>query len=362
MSEPEVVIEETSPHGNLEAIIEQDARVAHFYLRSPVHEDFGLKICWVRNLSEAPDVLDVEGMEQGIPPMLPREFCAHPEGQAPLDPARLRLVWFPEGDGVALLEDGEMLAAIPAWGGMKGFSGYARDCMGQSSLCWKLEDSTDFNNRIAAAERYWDEWDQGKSPWPACQDAFLGAYENVLGPHTRYFAIDGGKWPPKALVRFDRADCTFLLTLGISLRPQPAVEMYYEEPADFRRVEFAACFASGVSDEVISGFAGYLSGQSSLPWDQFSFIAHGHTIRCDAFTKDAALCGFTSILLIDTPRCAPGLNPPRIGGEKVSLLWAVPVTSEEQQIAEREGSKEIIKRFPRDLPVHMIGARTPNNA
>lgn len=357
MREPEVILEETSPHGNLEAIVEQDDRVAYLYLRSPEGEDFGLKNCWIRNLSKAPDAMDTEGMRQGIPPMLPKEFCPYPNGQQALNPERLRLVWFPEGDGVALMEDDEMLAAIPAWGGMKGFSGYARDCIGESSLCWKLEDPTEFHARISAAERFWLEWDGEESPWDACQDAFLAAYESVLGPHSRYYTIDGGHWPPKALVRFDRPECTYLLTLGISLRPQPAVEMYYEEPADFRRFEFAACVSREVKDETISSLAGYLSGQSSLPWHQFTFFAHGHTIGCDAFAGDEMLRDFTSVLLVDSPPSAPELNPPRIDSERVSLLWTIPVTSGEGQIAERDGSKVIIEGFPTNWPLHMIGGR-----
>ncbi|MBN8457924.1 MAG: suppressor of fused domain protein [Verrucomicrobia bacterium] len=362
MTEPEVVLEEASPHGNLEAIIEQDDRVAHLYLRSPEYEDFGLKTCWIRNLTKAPDTLDVEGMRRGIPPMLPKEFCMHPQGREKLNPDRLRIVWFPEGDGVALLEDDEMLAAIPSWSGFKGFSGYARDCTGQSSLCWRLDDLNEFNARISAAERFWRQWDGDASPWPACQDTFMAAYEAVLGPHSRYFAIDGGYWPPKALVRFDLPDCTYLLTMGISLRPQPAVEMYYEDPVDFRRFEFAACLSREVKDGTISSLASYLSGQSTLPWHQFTFFAHGHTIRCEAFAGDDSLRGFTSVLLINCPASAPELNPPRIDGERVSLLWTIPITSEEQKLAERDGSRTIIDHFPRSSPLHMIGRRTPITA
>lgn len=359
MNEPDIVMEETSPHGNLQAIVEQDDRVAHLYLRAPEDDDFGLKTCWVRNVSKAPETLDVKGMQRGIPPMLPKEFCLHPQGREALDPDRLRLVWFPEGDGVALLEDDEMLAAIPAWGGTKGFSGYARDCKGESPLCWKLADPTEFHARISAAERFWDAWDQELSPWPACQDAFMAAYESVLGPHARYFSIDGDRWPPKALVQFDRLEGTYLLTLGISVRPQPAVELHYEEPADFRRFEFGACFAPGFDARTISRFASYLSGQSSLPWQHFTFLAHGHTVPCDAFAGDATLRDFTSVLLVDAPSSAPELNPPRMDGEKVSLLWAVPVTSAEQQLAEQEGSKAVLEKIQGTWPVHVIGGRKP---
>lgn len=359
MSDPIVVLEAVSPHGNLEAIVEQDDRVANLYVRSPESAAFGLKVCWVRNLAEAPATLDVAGMREGIPPMLPKEFCAFPEGQEALDPDRLRLVWFPEGDGVALMEDDEMLAAIPAWAGTKGFSGYARDCIGKSTLCWKLGDPTHFKARIASAERFWQQWDE--SPWPACQEAFMAAYESVLGPHSRYFAIDGGNWPPKALVRFDRPEGTYLLTLGISLRPQPAVEMYCEDPADHRRFELGACLSWEVADETISRLARYMASQSALPWQQFSFLGHGHTVPCDAFADDEMLRDFTSILLVDSPASAPELNPPRIDGEKVSLLWTVPITAEEQQMAEKDGSKNLIERFPTGWQLHVIGRRAPQN-
>ncbi len=357
MSEPDIVLQETSPHGNLEAIIEQDDRVAHFYLRSPTCDDFGFKSCWIRNLAPAPAELDAEGLRSGISPMLPREFCLFPEGQTPLDPSRLRLVWFPENDGAALLEDNEMIAAIPSWAGEKGFEGYARDCIGQSSLCWKLEDPTIFNDRIAAADRYWNAWDEKEGPWPNCQDAFLAAYENALGPHSRYFAIDGDNWPPKALIRIDTKSHSYLLTLGISLCPQPAIEMHYDDPSDYRRFEFAACFSKEISDETIMAFASYLSAQSTLPWKQFTFFGHGHTVQCNTFSSDPVLSAFSSVILVNSPTNAPEINTPRIDGEKVSLLWTVPITAEEQQLAEKYGSQELLKKFPEMNFPHTIGAR-----
>jgi hypothetical protein len=151
MSEPEVLLHDVSPHGNLEAVVEQDHRVAHLYLRATENEDFGLKTCWVRNLAAAPDALDVAGMREGMAPMLPKEHCAYPQGQPPLDADRLRLLWLPEGDGVVLLEDDEMLAIIPGWSGYKGFEGYARDCVGTGPLCWKLETDDAWDQRISDA-------------------------------------------------------------------------------------------------------------------------------------------------------------------------------------------------------------------
>lgn len=82
--EPEIVLSEISPHGNFEAIVEQDDRVAFLYLNPKEKEFIEMKSCWVRNLRKAPEALEAKNMQKGIPPMLPKEFCQHPEGQPPL--------------------------------------------------------------------------------------------------------------------------------------------------------------------------------------------------------------------------------------------------------------------------------------
>ncbi len=352
MSDPSIVIEEMSPHNNILAHVEQDDRVAYLYLKAPQNEEFGIKSCWIRNLSEAPEQLDVEGMRAGIPPMLPRDSCAQPSGQKPLRGEHLRLVWFPEGDGVALLEGNEILAAIPAWGGLNGFSGYARDCVGESSFCWKLDDDNDFTTRITIAEDYWAAWNNhDNSPWSKCQDTLLDEYQRVLGEYSRYFAIDGNQWPPKALVRFDIEDLTYLLTLGVSLRPQPAVEMSYDDPSDYRRIEFGACFCRAVSDDTIMAFASYLSGQSSYPWEGFTFFGNGHTIGCDILSQEPKLKHFTFLLLKEHFPGTPPLEIPSVDGEKVTLLWTVPITRSEQELAEKQGSETLMQQITDRLPI-----------
>jgi len=265
----------------------------------------------------------------------------------------------PEGDGVALLEDEGFLAVIPPWSGEDEFPGYARDCVGQSPVCWELEDPSEINDRIAKADRYWSAWEQDDTPWPHCQEAFMDAYETVLGKHSGYYAIDGGRWPPKAVARFDGPDRTYLLTLGVSLRPQPSVDMHCAEPADFQRIELAACLSSETSGGTVTRLGGYLSSWAAIPWEQFTFLAHGHTIRCDGLSDDPVLRKFTAVLLVEAPRGAPDFDTPSTGGERVSLLWVVPITSVEQQIAERGGSEELLQRFPAEWALHVLGDRAP---
>ncbi len=353
MKEPQVVLDDTSPHGNLQAIVEQDERVAYLYVRALQREDLGTRSCWLRNLAPAPEELDRDGMEEGIPPMLPREHCLHPEGMAPLDATRLEIVWFPEGDGIALLEDGKPLAVIPSWGITGDFPGYARDARGESMLGWGLSGAEAIPERVRAAITWW----RNGSPWKECQDAFLAEYERVLGPRSRYFAIDGQRWPNKAMVRTDTKEGSYLLTLGISLRPQPQVELHYEDPADLRRFEFAACLVPGTDEQTIMQLARYLSGQSNLPWENLTFLGNGHTVPCDAFSEDPGLRHFTAVLLVDHPPGAPEINPLRMDGDRVMLLWVVPITEAERQLIVEERSAEFIERFPADWPLHVIAKR-----
>jgi hypothetical protein len=259
---------------------------------------------------------------------------------------------------VALLEDGEMLALIPPWGFSMQFPGYARDAIGESRLCWKLEDSSDIDKRIAAAQRYWKAWEENAvSLWQNCQRPFVAEYERVLGPHDRYFAIDDDYWPPKAIIQCDHDEGTYLLTLGVCLRPQPQVELHYEDPADFRRIEIAACLAPDLKEESIDRVAQYISGQATLPWSRLTFLGHGHTVPCSAFADDPDLRHFTAVLLVDHPPGAPEINPPRMEGERVALLWMIPITDAERQMIVEKKSAEFMKAFPADWPLHVIAKR-----
>lgn len=144
MSDARMLIESESPNGNVTAFAEDDSRCVYFYLQGAPGTEFGVRSCWVRNLLKAPLELDVAGMRRGIAPLLPAKECRHPDGAVPLDSAKLEIVWFEEGDAAALLHAGEILAVIPAWSGVDGFEGYARDCSAQSDLCWPLEPARDY--------------------------------------------------------------------------------------------------------------------------------------------------------------------------------------------------------------------------
>jgi len=77
------------------------------------------------------------------------------------------------------------------------------------------------------AESYWRKWND-KEFWPSIQSSQISQLEKVFGRPSKYYAIDGGRWPPKAMMRFAWKDRTVLVTVGVAPRPQPNVEMATE--------------------------------------------------------------------------------------------------------------------------------------
>lgn len=359
MDETQTLLQEVSPDGNLEVAVDQDARVVHMYLRAPNNDGFGLKSCWVRNLTAAPENLDVLAMRDGQPPLLPARFCAHPNGQPALNAQDLQIVWFPEGDGVALFEQDELLAAIPGWSEKGGFHGYARDCRGEGPLCWELGAENAMHRRIAEARRYWAKWDRTEELWPRVQERLMAEYERALGRHSRYFAIDGGAWPPRGLALFEARDRVYLLTIGLSIRPQPVVEMYTKTPEEVRRIELGACFDRSVSMAAVKAFASYMSSLASLPWQQITFLGDGHTVGCDVFGNEDGLQPFSAVLLAKQAQETPEVVMPQFGIDRVPLLWCVPITAAERELAESSGSRALISRFSGGLPPVMVKPREP---
>ena len=351
----EILAEAMSPNGNMMAIVQATPQSVHFYLNARPDTNFGMRAVWVRNLAAAPAGFDKEQLQRGEPPMMPAATCAHPHGAPPLDREKLRVVWFEEGDSAALFEGDEMLAAIPPWSGMNGFHGYARDCTGQSPLAWPLREATAVYERVARAEEFLKSWEPGRAHWPAVQEALLGAYERVLGKHTRYWGIDGGEWPPKAVASFETESAVVLLTLGVSIRPMPKVELAFEDPQPHRRIELGFAFERNmVDDGMIRDAVAYMSGQSNLPWHFYTWLGVGHTVQCEPCPAGGE---FAAVVLVKDPRGAPAIAMPTYRGDPVNLLWMTPITTAEWKVAQERSSGEVLKRLQACGPIWPHGPR-----
>lgn len=339
----EILVEEVSPFGNLQAVVEVTEGVIYMYLWSDEQTDFSTKTVWVRNLSPAPAELDVNAMKEGLPPLNPASSCRHPQGLDAPNAEDLSVVWLPEGNGVALFESHEILAIIPPWGGQKGFDGYARDQIGEGPLAWELLPDNLLYQRFADAQSYWDAWSEDDF-WVSIRDPLMKQVEQTLGPHSNYYAIDGGQWPPKALIRITTGNATVLVTIGVSLVPQPNVELSTDTPQPYRRIELGAILPLDWSDEEVMKFAANLSGNSTHPWQSYTWLGPGHTITFPGWRNSE----FDSALLVhDHPQFERVPVGPVLG-DPVNILWYLPITRKERELATEQGSQTLLESLPAD--------------
>lgn len=339
MSEPRIRKEEVGPNGNLRASVEDDGRSVHLYLEGMTEDHpFGVRSCWVRNLRPAPALIEAERMQAGLAPMLPARNCVDPEAGRPLRPDDLEFLWFESGDGVALLEKGEVLAVIPPWSGKAGFAGYARDCALASPLCDPLgapeHDHHGIFARLARAAAFWESWDH--NPWPRIQEGLMRALEAALGPHTRYFSTSPEVFPPRSLTLFEKEGARVAVTGGMSLRPQPRAT----GPS---RIELGLAWEPKADDP--TPLLSYVSGQATLPWDRYLFLDDGHTIGLVPGAQGEIAPHFRAMLLWEDPPGAPAIELPPFEDEAVRLLWMVPITESELELLREKGADALKERL-----------------
>lgn len=333
----ETVLFEHSPLGNLDAIVEQDGRVVYFYLSGP--DPFGVRACWVRNLVPGPLALSQSDLEQGLPPVLPRLHCqTNQPGVAP-QADELEVVWFTEGNGAALLERGELLAVLPPWSGLEGFHGYARDCASENEICWPLPDTATLKQRIQLAQQHWELWRSG-APFSQLQPQQLAGYAERFGASFKYFSIDGQKFPPRGLAAFRDDEATTLATVGMSLLPQPNVELAVENPVLQRRVELALRIphieGDKLSEERLMGLAGQLGGLAAAPWRSWTWFGQQHTCEFE-FDSSRKQAVFVRADSWKKESHADDWQLPVAFQERVSLLFVVPLSAAQYTAVQSRG-------------------------
>ena len=342
-TEPEAILFETSPFGNIDAIVQHDNRVIYFYLHGHTIDGqnrYGVRAVWVRNLIEAPYVLDEDEARAGIAPMLPRTCCKQTKPEPMLDSDQLEIIWFEEGNGAALrlketnANPAETLAVIPPWSGLEGFHGYAAGCAAESPLCWPMPDNQRLVQRIDAAAEFWQACESDNHPFSDLQPQILTAYQHTFGnsdeneaDHGRYFSIDGGKFPPRGLVQFERTGV--IATVGLSLCTQPAVELFTENPTEYRRIELAVQLKSEqmADSEFVESVSRQVSSLAAHPWRNLTWFGPGHTCGLKGVVEDSA----SALLVRDDQRNSSSpVNLPAFRGDPVHLLWLVPITADQQ--------------------------------
>ena len=243
-TEPEVLVEEWSPVADIQAVVEKTDKNYYFYLWvNAQSEEPEMRACWICNRVPAPGSVKEAFEAEGESPCMPVDFVAHDPKGMELDADSLSIEWFEEGDAAAVLSDGRIIAVIPCFSGYNGFYGYSAFAKGTGPFAWELTEAYPRYEKEAEAGRaLWAFFDD-EDFWDRVQEFHLSALNRFFGKEEKYYAIDGGQFPPKALVQGRKDGILYGITLGVSMIPMPKVEMYYqEEYKDFRRMELGfAC-------------------------------------------------------------------------------------------------------------------------
>lgn len=340
MSDSKIILESLSPVCDIQAFVEENDASYYFYLWVyPGSESAYIKSCWICNSAGAPEEIDLEAMKAGMAPVMPKKYISHPAQGIRLNPEDLSIVWFEEGDAAALFEKERLLCVIPGWSGSQGFNGYSRYAAGMMPYAWELTEAEEvLMKRAEKSRKFWDYF-EGEY-WEDVQQVHIQTLEAFFGAYEKYYAIDGETFPPKALVTGRKDGICYGITAGVSLIPMPLTEQYYEEALDYRRIELGFAAVRERQDICIKMYS-FLSSLSALPWDEISFLGHGHTIPCNVIE------GFSAVWLLNA-RLIPEIASPDYKdfmGDRVNLLWVVPLTQEEYETVMEFEVEEMLQRI-----------------
>ncbi len=191
--QPVTLLESFSPYGSRKVTVEYDGMTTAAYL----HDDTAaISATWIANHRPAPSSADQARLDAGRAPLMPAGRTKHPGGRPPLRASALEALWFEEGDGAAIYENGRPIAVIAGWSDMdRGMPGYSSDVIGQTPFGWSLDDAMEgLAPRLERSRAYW-RWRQSGSGWGQFQQALLGHLLPRLGPGGHYWDASAGNQP-----------------------------------------------------------------------------------------------------------------------------------------------------------------------
>lgn len=351
-----IIFESRSPICDIDAVIEEDDSTYYMYLMTAPETGVKLlKALWVCNRRPAPEVFDPQCMKDGKAPMLAKENLSpiHPAAGITLNPDKLSCYWYDSGDSAAIFYGGKLLCAIPPYAGLHDFPGFSVFAKGQTRYAWGMPQTPDFAERAKGLKTFWENIEADDS-WPEIQDECLRVIEEFYGSrHEKYYAIDGGNFPPKALAQGRKNGVVYGITLGVSQFAMPRSEMVFgSHYNDCNRIELG--FAAQERHEPLTQMMfSVMSDVANMPWNEHDFLWHGHTFDFPNIK------GFSQILLIN-PAYIEGMECPqwrRFLGNRVNLLWLVPITAEEFKALSENGIAEMIKICAEPQKLHIFDGR-----
>jgi hypothetical protein len=345
--QPAILLDSESPYASRRAVVECDGTTTAAYL----HDKTGpIAATWIANHQRAPAAADLARLDSGQAPEMPAAHTRHPDGTPQPEPQSLRALWLEEGDGVAILERGEVLAVLPGWSNMaKGMPGYSRDVIGQTPFGWSLDDAMEgLRPRIAKAAEYW-RWRSDENAWAGFQQAVLGHLLTRLGPGGRYWDVGSGRQPLAGVSERPptaQRPYTVLSTIGMSCQRMPVVEQQGDDPAAAARIELAIATTMPSTDA-----ARIFLWLAQHPWREITWLGSGHTLPWYHEPATFPLSGGNeAVLLLAEPGAligpeVPDLDRFTVSSEPVRWLWIIPVSSPERALATERGPASLVTQL-----------------
>jgi hypothetical protein len=339
----------TNPYGSMRAWLDDDGVTVYLHMGRAADTYISEQSMWVRNNGIAPELIDVSALAEGARLPQPRRATRHPHGKPLLPGQVLELLWFEEGDMVALFVDGEIEAILPSWSGYGEVRGYAIEARGRGPLAWELVHPNPLSSRAARARAHWDALNQG-ALWPILESADLDHAERCIGERESVWNVNLPGHPPRAVgsfrpLRAGRARVVYT-TLGMSGQPMPLVEAEQDDYLQLRRVQVA--MATAGDDAWVSTFLGDMA---RYPWNARRWIGEGHAIEAAGIDPVAAPGRFPSVLLLSNPPADQKQQAPNLAGHRdrtgdpITYLWAIPITAAERGLVDREGPEPLVARL-----------------
>jgi Suppressor of fused protein (SUFU) len=359
---PVTLLESVSPYGSRRVTVEYDGLTTAAYL----HDDTAaISATWIANHRPAPPTTDQARLEAGRAPLMPAGRTKHPGGRAPLQAGTLEALWFEEGDGVAIYEQGRPIAVIAGWSDSgRGMPGYSSDVIGQTPFGWSLDDAMEgLAPRLERSRAYW-RWRGSAHGWAQFQQALLGHLQPRLGPGGHYWDAAAGHQPLTGVTERPpgaRRPYTVLSTVGMSCQRMPVVEQVLDDPSGYARIELAIAttLPPAQAARVFLWLATY-------PWRAVTWFGPGHSVRWyhEPATFPLGGEGNAAVLLLDSPGALPGPQAPDLsgftfGGDPVRWLWIVPISERDRQLAKERGSAALVSRLAAQHTSWVVGPSYP---
>ena len=366
---PVTLLESFSPYGSRKVTVEYDGLTTAAYL----HDDTSaISATWIANHRPAPPSTDQARLDAGRAPLMPAARTKHPAGRPPLQAGALEPLWFEEGDGVAILENGRPLAVIAGWSDSgRGMPGYSCDVIGQTPFGWSLDDAMEgLAPRLERSRAYW-RWRQSANGWGQFQQALLGHLQPRLGPGGHYWDASAGHQPVIGVTERPpgpHRPYTILSTVGMSCQRMPVVEQVLDDPSGYARIELA--IATTLPGAQAARVFGWLA---TYPWRAVTWFGPGHSVRwyrepsTFPLGEREAHGSFEAVLLLDSPGSLTGPEPPDLsgfvfGGDPVRWLWIVPISERDRQLAKERGSATLVSRLAAEQRSWIVGPRPQGTA